>query len=419
MKIPYTIPRNTFEAYRCSYDTTRLTCEVERTIRPEDVSWDEWKVPSLKTLALRVIASAWKQNPILEELPTCEDRNMLIEILSTDLPFELTIKKIEDDYYWERCSKARWEHNAPAEHGNSWRRRYCEGVLREYLENLEPTFFESQREACEKMVELVLDHVHTIELRYLLPTKKQRISLDEEDPCLMAEEDVHHIPLELILPRFPNLTEICINFGLIYMNDGFEWRDFEISIEDCAGLGRGIKACPKLKKLTLTRSNLDQPRAAALLQGVVENDNVKEIDFSHCKLQDKGAHAIGEFLSLHKNLKTLHVANNDIGPEGVCGITYGLLKKEDSILKHLNLRLNSLLDAGAFHVCAYLLRSESLEVLDVSACGIEAAGGSAIAEVLGSGSMKTESLDLDVSSNNFGENGEIFLLEETQQNIIS
>lgn len=57
--------------------------------------------------------------------------------------------------------------------------------------------------------------------------RKHKISLNEEDPCLVEEAPVHHIPLELILPQFPNLTEIRINFGLVYMNDGFEWRDFE------------------------------------------------------------------------------------------------------------------------------------------------------------------------------------------------
>ncbi|XP_017763540.1 PREDICTED: T-complex-associated testis-expressed protein 1 [Eufriesea mexicana] len=171
MKIPYTIPKNVLEAYRCSEETTRLMSEVERTIRPEDVSWDEQRIPSLKTLALRVIASVWKENPILEELPTCEDRNTLMEILPTDLPFELVTKKIENEHYWERYSKARWEHNDPVEHGNSWRRRYCEGAFQDYLENLEPSFFEPQKEECDKMIELVRDHVHSIELRSLLPTK--------------------------------------------------------------------------------------------------------------------------------------------------------------------------------------------------------------------------------------------------------
>jgi len=44
---------------------------------------------------------------------------------------------------------------------------------------------------------------------------------------LVLKEDVHHIPMAVILPQFPHLTEIYLNFGMIYMNDGFEWRDFE------------------------------------------------------------------------------------------------------------------------------------------------------------------------------------------------
>ncbi|CAD1474237.1 unnamed protein product, partial [Heterotrigona itama] len=222
---------------------------------------------------------------------------------------------------------------------------------------------------------------------------KRRIPVNEEDPCLAEETlPVHHIPLEIILPQFTRLTEIRINFGLVYTNDGFEWRDFEISIEDCVGLGRGIKACPRLKKFTLTRSNLDRPRVAALLQGMLENDSIEEMDFSHCKLADKGAQAVGEFLcqKKKKNIKTLHLANNEIGAEGVAGIVYALLKTEDATLQHLNLKLNPLLDDGAFHMCAFalafvtvsdLLRSKSLQVLDVSACGIQTAGGAALAQV--------------------------------------
>lgn len=56
-------------------------------------------------------------------------------------------------------------------HGNCWRRRYCEGIFGEYLENLDPTFFEAQKEECEKMIDLVHKYVHTIEIRSLIPTK--------------------------------------------------------------------------------------------------------------------------------------------------------------------------------------------------------------------------------------------------------
>lgn len=41
-------------------------------------------------------------------------------------------------------------------------------------------------------------------------------------------------------------------------------------------LGIGIKASPKLRKFSLTRSNVDQPRIAAILQGMVLNNNVSE-----------------------------------------------------------------------------------------------------------------------------------------------
>lgn len=96
-----------FFFHRCSDETTRLSTERDRSIRAEDEFWDDKSVTSLRVLALRVIASTWKDNPILEELPTCEDRDMLMEILPIDLPFKLVIKKIEDEQYWERCSRNR------------------------------------------------------------------------------------------------------------------------------------------------------------------------------------------------------------------------------------------------------------------------------------------------------------------------
>lgn len=52
-----------------------------------------------------------------------------------------------------------------------------------------------------------------------------------------------------------------------------------------------------------------------------------------------------------------------------------------------------------------LLRTDSLEILNVSGCGIKAAGGTALSEVLSSGcNLKT--LSLDVSNNDFGQPGE-------------
>lgn len=79
---------------------------------------------------------------------------------------------------------------------------------------------------------------------------------------------------------------------------------------------------------------------------------IEELDLSHCKLADTGAHAVGEFLLMHRKLRTVHLANNNIGPNGIAGIVYGLIKASSSALKNLDLRLNPLQSEGANHICA-------------------------------------------------------------------
>ncbi|KYN15025.1 T-complex-associated testis-expressed protein 1 [Trachymyrmex cornetzi] len=107
MRLPHTISKNVVAAYRCSPETSLLPQEQGRTLRAEDASWDDGVIPDLKILALRIIVSTWKDNPVLEDLPTCADRDVLLETLPTDLPFELTIPRIEDEFYWERAAKDR------------------------------------------------------------------------------------------------------------------------------------------------------------------------------------------------------------------------------------------------------------------------------------------------------------------------
>nr|XP_012231218.1 PREDICTED: T-complex-associated testis-expressed protein 1 [Linepithema humile] len=222
----------------------------------------------------------------------------------------------------------------------------------------------------------------------------------ENNEATFEEDVAHHIPMAIILSQFPHLAEIYLNFGMIYMNDGFEWRDFEFSLEDCESLGAGIKTSPKLRKFSLTRSNLDRPRVAAILQGMALNDNIEELDLSHCKLMDTGAHAVGEFLSMHRKLQILHLANNSIGPDGAAGLVHGILKASSTALKNLDLRLNPLQDEGANHICALLVRNETLETLNISGCGLGPEAGIALAEVLSC--VKLEMLSLDVSNNDFG-----------------
>ncbi|XP_012281208.1 T-complex-associated testis-expressed protein 1 [Orussus abietinus] len=404
MVIPCSISKNAFEAYRCSVATISLPSEYGRTLRSENEEWAVKIIPDLKVLALKAIVDQWQENPIFEELPTCVDQEMLLEMLPTNLPFEMMIRRISHEYYWQRAAKDKWKHNNPNDHGDSWRRLYCERYLEEYLEALDPNYFKAQQENFEKLIALVRDYVCTLRIRSLVPTKYpfKWSGEEDEDQCTNKTYSVDHIPMGLILPRLPFLQELSINFGMIYMNDGFEWRDFQFSVEDCTSLGRGIKNCSLLKKFSLTRSNLDQPRVAALLQGVVVNNRIEELDLSHCKLGDTGAHAIGEFLTIHKRLKVLKLANNMIGSSGLAGIVYGLLQENSTPIKRLDLRLNPLQDEGGTHFCALLLRHGGLEYINVSGCGLTANTGMGMAEIIASGCMKFYSLEVDLSNNNFG-----------------
>lgn len=70
---------------------------------------------------------------------------------------------------------------------------------------------------------------------FFLKKKRYPVKLshqDDDELNFPAElELVHHVQLENILIKLPELCEIRINFGVVYMNDGFEWRDFEYNIK--------------------------------------------------------------------------------------------------------------------------------------------------------------------------------------------
>lgn len=49
----------------------------------------------------------------------------------------------------------------------------------------------------------------------------------DEDTCRPDEPVVNHIDLERVLINLPNIEQVNLQFGMIYGDSGFEWRDFE------------------------------------------------------------------------------------------------------------------------------------------------------------------------------------------------
>ncbi|KAL7290148.1 hypothetical protein TKK_0015862 [Trichogramma kaykai] len=226
----------------------------------------------------------------------------------------------------------------------------------------------------------------------------------------IREPETYHIPMNLVLAKLPNLTSLLINVGVIYLDNLIDWKDFEFSIEDSLKLGKGAKNLPCLKKFSITRSNLDRPRVAAILQGLAVSVSISEIDFSHCRMGDGGAQAIGGFFTSRPricHLKTLKLVDNNIGPEGIAGIVRGMLlvneKRRGPAVRKLDLRLNPIGPEGAHHLASLLLRIPDLEYLNVSGCELGGGGGMSMAEVLTSGQTKLVDTELDISNNYMGE----------------
>ena len=76
MRLPHTVPHNTYWVYQPSEQTENLQGEVNRTLRSEDVTWDE-KIPStLVSLCIQGLVSNFQGNllwglPVLQQACEC------------------------------------------------------------------------------------------------------------------------------------------------------------------------------------------------------------------------------------------------------------------------------------------------------------------------------------------------------------
>lgn len=148
---------------------------------------------------------------------------------------------------------------------------------------------------------------------------------DVEDTCEYSVQKVYdHIPLEYPLAKLYNLQEISITFGINNLEENYQTRFFEFSHADCESLCRGLKDLRHLKAFRINRSNLDCSKVKLILQRLVEMETIEELDFNHCKIGDYGLKALGGFLSIHKGLRVLRIANNRFKEVGVQGIAYAL-----------------------------------------------------------------------------------------------
>ena len=74
---------------------------------------------------------------ILQDLLPKHQKKVL-EQISTNLPLKVTALLVEDEGFWQRCCKARWEICDVSAYGNSWKRMYFEKNLQQIVELFVP-----------------------------------------------------------------------------------------------------------------------------------------------------------------------------------------------------------------------------------------------------------------------------------------
>jgi len=143
----------------------------------------------LAELCVQVIAANFKHRPTLRGIPP---RYILAvtELLPTTLPLEVTAPLIDDEEYWERCARARWELCQITDHGSSWKRFFFERHLSDFLEEFDPVKMET--EELLRVLNICKDYIFSVRLQQFLA----------------------HLDMEMLFQNLPLLCNLELTYGV-------------------------------------------------------------------------------------------------------------------------------------------------------------------------------------------------------------
>lgn len=103
------------------------------------------------------------------------------------------------------------------------------------------------------------------------------------------------------------------------------------------------------------------------------------LDFSHNKIGDSGARAIGKLLNGRSKLEHINLQDNKIKSHGSKAIAHALGK--NTTLRSMNMRLNRLGDDGGQATCKALVKNTVLQELNLGSNDLGEPTAAALAQV--------------------------------------
>jgi len=386
-----------------------------RRIIAEDPEWSLATVPLLNELVVKHIVDNFENNSkVLKDLLT-KHQIKVLEKISTDLPLKVTALLVEDEGFWQRCCKARWEICDVSAYGNSWKRMYFEKNLQQIIELFVPETTDPAQ--LEETLSLSANFIKKIEIRQLLPPVREAPKGPDFDDVSDAgsdagdEPECDHFNFAPVLKMLPNLQELHLTYGVRDCGMNFEWSLFQFTARDCLQLSQCVAACKTLKVFKLHRSKVDDDKVRVLISHILDHPGLIELDLSHNVMGDRGARAVGKFLNNHSQLVRLNLCDNQIRVPGAQAIAHALTK--NTLLQHLNLRLNRLGDEGGQAIARALLKNRTLVEINLGSNDLVEPTAAILSQVV----MQNQILrSIDLSCNRLGPDGGKQLQEGMEDN---
>lgn len=350
-----------------------------RRLIAEDPEWNLPTVPPLVELCLNTMVQNFAEKPILDELLP-KHQAKLLKLLPVTVPLAVTSKLIEDEGYWEKCCKARWEICDVSPYDNSWKRMFLEKNLEEKIESFQPGV--SLVKDLQELLEISGQYVKSLDIGQLLsPVRKpdtedgQNSDSDEDDP-----PPIDHFDFKIAVPYLPNLEKLQIAYGVRECSIDFEWHLFEFTKGDCTNLSNAVKTWKNLREFHLIRSKMNDNQARTIITHLLDHPSLKILDFSYNKISDNTARAIGKLLNGRAQLEELYLEDNLIGVHGASAIAHAL--KNNKTLKKLSLRHNQFDDIGCIKMCHALKGNRCLTELHLGSNGITEASAVELGQLI-------------------------------------
>lgn len=376
--------------------------EIRRIIA-EDSKWCLSTVPLLKELALAAIVKNFEKVPILEGLPP-KDKAVILEKINVSLPLKITAHTIEEESYWKRTCKAKYNACDVTMHGGNWKRMYFEKYLQMVIENFVPE--KTDPDVITEALNMSAKYVKKLEIKQLLPptTEPKKIEENYSESAMSLSSNspsTDHFNFEFFLENLPHLEELRIKYGVRGCGMNFEWSLFEFTIRDCNQLANSVSRCQNLRILSLHQSKVDDEKVRILIRRLLDHPALVELDLSHNCISDRGSKAIGKLINNRcPNLKKVCVRNNIIRVEGAKALAYALVRT--TTLAELDLRLNRVEDEGGQAIMRSLIKNTSLQVLRLSSNDLSERTAAIFAQVLQENKTLTT---VDLSGNRLGPDG--------------